>query len=680
MTKKRNHIFTFLLITITLLVSDFAVFGFDYSLKDELQSRITLKDKYFYLDSLITYTSKEKSTYFEAVLLKFEILRQEKKDVQALNELKKILENEHSSHHPELLGEAYLHTSEIYSQDKSYDLAQTYLTEAYIIFDGINAINQKALTLVKSAKIHKRDKNYSLALKYLKQAHDNYLEQGKVIESIELAKEIGTTAYEAGEFNEAEQFFTSALSGFRQLNDTVEQVRILESLSTIYGFEKRFQEKINTEKSLIDLCESAYGTEKTAKHLIQLSNTYGTIGRNRDALKTQEKAFRYINEKSFDQRYEALLRLSELYQLNERGTDAILALHKANNLALNSENKSKIISSSKVIADFYKARGDWEKAHTYLSISDSISRALLETKIRKLENSPYTYAPTIKKGEAAAVKADPKWPLNGWKTTLFTLSISLSIILVFVIYYIRKRKKIRQILEWKVYKRTNELRDLNSELNTYIYKSSHDLRNPLTSIKSLITLLKTETNPTQLLKYTTLIESCANQMDEILLNLSRAVDYKKIEPKIEQINFSDIKNNLEFTSNSDKTKGLDISWHIREKAPFFSDPSLIGVILKKTILNSMQYRLGSSSDYCKISITTDSSGASVCIEDNGQGIATKVKDSVFDMFVKGTHKSKGAGLGLYLVKIASDKLRGKISLESEESKGAKLVFNLPNLA
>ena len=47
------------------------------------------------------------------------------------------------------------------------------------------------------------------------------------------------------------------------------------------------------------------------------------------------------------------------------------------------------------------------------------------------------------------------------------------------------------------------------------------------------------------------------------------------------------------------------------------------------------------------------------------------------MFVKVTHKSKGAGLGLYLVKIASDKLRGKISLES---KGAKLVFNLPNLA
>lgn len=680
MTKDQINIFTFLLVTIIFLVSSSAGLAFDYSLKEELQSRGTLKDKHYYLDSLITYTSEENSIYFEALLLKFEVLRQEKKDVQALNELKKILENEHSGQHQEILGEAYLHTSEVYSQDKSYGLAQTYLTEAYIIFDGINAINQKALTLVKSAKIYKRKKNYSLALKYLKQAHDSYLEQGKIIESIELAREIGTTAYEGGEFSQAELFLNSALSGFKQLNDTTEQVKILESLSIIYGFEKRFQEKINTEKELINLCEYSFGSDKTAKYLIQLSNTYGFIGRNRDALKTQEKALSLITEKHFDKKYEALIRLSELYQLNDRGTDAILALHRANNLSVNSENKSKIISSSKIIADFYKSRGDWEKAHTYLSIADSISRSLLETKIRKLENSTTILEPSLKKVYSTTANIDHEWLFSAWKKAIIALSISGLIILGFIIYYFRKRKKIRQILEWKVYKRTKELRDLNSELNTYIYKSSHDLRNPLTSIKSLITLLKNESNPEQLLKYTNLIESCANQMDEILLNLSRAVDYKKVEPKIQQIDFSEIKKNLELVSISDKAEGLDISWHIREKAPFFSDPSLIGVILKKTILNSMQYRIGSSSDYCKISITTDSSGASVCIEDNGQGIAEKVKDSVFDMFVKGTHKSKGAGLGLYLVKIASDKLRGKISLESEENKGAKLVFNLPNLA
>ena len=75
MTKDQINIFTFLLVTIIFLVSSSAGLAFDYSLKEELQSRGTLKDKHYYLDSLITYTSEENSIYFEALLLKFEVLK-----------------------------------------------------------------------------------------------------------------------------------------------------------------------------------------------------------------------------------------------------------------------------------------------------------------------------------------------------------------------------------------------------------------------------------------------------------------------------------------------------------------------------------------------------------------------------------------------------------------------------
>ena len=466
------------------------------------------------------------------------------------------------------------------------------------------------------------------------------------------------------------------------MNDTLEQTKILESLAGIYGFEERIEEKLQIEKTLCELSEQLNNSKKTVYYLNQLANTYGVNGQDRNALKTQEKALIFVSENDSNERYDTYIRLSELYMLNDRETDAILSLHKANGIALSSENSTKIISSSKIIADFYKQRGEWEKAHSYLSVSDSISRALLETKIRKLENRSNTQSDLSQVDAKSSFlsQSEYDWLFSAWRKTIIALSCSVLLILILVLFYFRKRKKIRRLLEWKVYKRTKELRDLNAELNTYIYKSSHDLRNPLTSIKSLITLLKKETNPDQLEKYTTLIENCANQMDEILLNLSRAVDYKKLEPKIEQIDFSEIKTKLDLSYVESLPEGISLSWNIREKAPFFSDPNLINVILKKTILNSIQYRHGSSSDFCKISITTDSSGAAVCIEDNGQGIAEKVKDSVFDMFVKGTHKSKGAGLGLYLVKIASDKIRGKISLESEENKGSKLIFQLPNLA
>ena len=86
-----------------------------------------------------------------------------------------------------------------------------------------------------------------------------------------------------------------------------------------------------------------------------------------------------------------------------------------------------------------------------------------------------------------------------------------------------------------------------------------------------------------------------------------------------------------------------------------------------------------SDDYCKITITTDSQGAILAIEDNGVGISEKVRTTVFDMFVKGSNKSKGAGLGLYLVKIAMDKLKGKVTVESKVDVGSKLIFQLPNI-
>ncbi len=679
-TQPKKFLSTLLCASIMLLCCS-SVLGLNYTIKSSLNDRSTLNDKHYYLDSIITFAEPSSTGFFEAHLLKSNLLSRQKQNVEALGYLKKVIENEHSSLHPELLGQSYMSLADLYANDKSHNLAQDYLTEAFIIFDSLGKEDQKAVVLVKSANIYKTEKKFSIALRHYKQAHDIYLAQGKLIQSVELSEEIGKTAYQAGEFIEAEDYLNKALNGFEQTKDTLEQIKILNTLADIYGYEENLQLKLQTEKRLCELSEIYENSSKTALYFAQLASTYGATGNNREALKTQEKAISFFSGLEIDDLFENLIKLSELYTVNARETDAILTLHKANSLAISADAPDKIINSSQVIADFYKERGEWQKALEYLSISDSISRALLQTKIRKLERGNEAEANAlvpVVKGQNE--EEDSTAISTAFKNTIIALAAAVLIIIGFLIFYLRRRKKIRRILEWKVYKRTKELRNVNAELNTYIYKSSHDLRNPLTSIKSLITLLKTETDTNQLAKYTKLIEDCANQMDEILLNLSRAVDYKKVEPEVVQIDFEDVKNSLDLASLLPEGQKIDISWNVREKAPFYSDPTFLNVILKKTILNSIQYRIGSSTDYCRVTITTDSSGASVSVEDNGQGIPEKVKDSVFDMFVKGTHKSKGAGLGLYLVKIATNKLRGKITLESQENRGSKLVFKLPNLA
>ena len=65
------------------------------------------------------------------------------------------------------------------------------------------------------------------------------------------------------------------------------------------------------------------------------------------------------------------------------------------------------------------------------------------------------------------------------------------------------------------------------------------------------------------------------------------------------------------------------------------------------------------------------------VKDNGLGISDRMKKKVFEMFYRGNTKSKGSGLGLYIVKSAVDKLGGTLELESEEGKGTCFSVALP---
>ena len=49
------------------------------------------------------------------------------------------------------------------------------------------------------------------------------------------------------------------------------------------------------------------------------------------------------------------------------------------------------------------------------------------------------------------------------------------------------------------------------------------------------------------------------------------------------------------------------------------------------------------------------------------------------MFFRGTEKNDGAGLGLYIVKEAVEKLCGTIQLESQLGKGTVFSIELPNM-
>ena len=65
------------------------------------------------------------------------------------------------------------------------------------------------------------------------------------------------------------------------------------------------------------------------------------------------------------------------------------------------------------------------------------------------------------------------------------------------------------------------------------------------------------------------------------------------------------------------------------------------------------------------------------IEDNGEGIRPELKHKIFDMFFRGSHRSDGSGLGLYIAREAAKKIDATLEVTSTYGQGSVFTIALP---
>jgi signal transduction histidine kinase len=177
-----------------------------------------------------------------------------------------------------------------------------------------------------------------------------------------------------------------------------------------------------------------------------------------------------------------------------------------------------------------------------------------------------------------------------------------------------------------------------------------------------------------------LIENRVNKLDDFIksvLNHSRTLNS---EIRIVYIDFEKIIANcvdeLHYLPNLEK---LHISVDINHTSDFYSDDLRIGIVLKNFISNAIKYyNPFAGHSYLRFDIELTEQQAKITIEDNGVGIEEQYLPRIFDMFFRGTPRSDGSGLGLYIVKQTVERLEGSVTVESEIGKGTKFRVLLPN--
>ena len=224
-----------------------------------------------------------------------------------------------------------------------------------------------------------------------------------------------------------------------------------------------------------------------------------------------------------------------------------------------------------------------------------------------------------------------------------------------------------------------ELKTRNTELDNFVYKVSHDLRAPLSSILGLVNLSKLHGNTDNPMEYIGLIGEKVQALDNFIgdvlshsKNLKMEVDICQVDlARIIGQSFADLGylEGTRLTKRTVKIEGID----------FYSDRWRISEIFRNLISNAIKYRKPDSNESeITIKIIVDHLCADIVFADNGIGIKQSSLKRIFEMFYRATDQGDGSGIGLYIVKNAVEKLGGQIKVASSPGEGTRFHILLPN--
>lgn len=235
--------------------------------------------------------------------------------------------------------------------------------------------------------------------------------------------------------------------------------------------------------------------------------------------------------------------------------------------------------------------------------------------------------------------------------------------------------------------RVNKMEKQKEEFSSMI---THELKTPLTPI---IGWCQTLQNPKIL---GALNEKQSKAVDTIVRNAKRlqmmigdVLDAQKLDMNKMKFDYKDISVNefLEYLHSNlqhvMKPKNIEYVKNITGELKIQSDKNRLEQVFNNLIFNAVDFVPDENG---RIEVSAKDNGDSILfhVKDNGAGIPKNKQKDLFKKFyqVNTTHARKhgGTGLGLSVSKGIIEGLGGKISVESDEGKGADFQFTVPKKA
>jgi signal transduction histidine kinase len=230
----------------------------------------------------------------------------------------------------------------------------------------------------------------------------------------------------------------------------------------------------------------------------------------------------------------------------------------------------------------------------------------------------------------------------------------------------------RAELARRVNERTAQLQDVVGQLEAFNYTVSHDLRAPLRAMQGFSQALG-EDHADALgdrgQMYVRRIAAAAQRMDEMIQDL---LDYSRLgrsELPLAPVDLGAVVD--EALAQVAPRRGAD--FHVRRPLPAVvaHRPTLARVVVN-LLTNAAKFVQPGGRAAVHVGAMEDAGRVRLWVRDNGIGIASEHHQRIFNVFERlhGSEEFPGTGIGLAMVRLASERMRGSCGVESEPGKGS----------
>lgn len=312
---------------------------------------------------------------------------------------------------------------------------------------------------------------------------------------------------------------------------------------------------------------------------------------------------------------------------------------------------------------------------TLVAGSNQLSREISEriTRIQQEENQQIT----LRSMESSS-------RFNRFVFFFFILIGCILLLLALLSYSMNSNLALHHAWEEKLIEAERKTKQVNTELESFTYSVSHDLRAPLRSINGYAKILLEDYHSHLDEEGIRTVETIARngvrmgQLIDDLLNFSKTgrQGIKKVTVSFDEMVSSILDEHLK----DEKERKITI-----DRQPLglvYGDHNLLQQVWVNLISNALKYTRNREETRIEIGKQVSDGRTIFYIRDNGAGFDMQYSGKLFGVFQR-LHKLEefeGTGVGLALVKKIVEKHDGEIWAESEVNQGASFSFTIPSNA